>query len=394
MKVSYIALALVWLAGVSNVQADEIQTFTNVKGSNYAFMQLAHLDATPVQSQGNTGTCWSFSSLSFFESEMIRMGTASPDILSEMYIVRKAYEAKAEHYVRMNGKANFSQGGQFHDIPYVIKQYGIVPLDVYSGLNYGSEKHNHSEMFSVMNGAIQGLIKAMNKSRSGTISTAWKAAVSGILDAYLGEDIVEFEYKNKKYTPKSYAKSIGLKMDDYLSLTSLTNHPMNEACIIEMQDNWTNESSYNVELDEMFDATVYALENGYTVAWDADVSEAGFSFKNGIAINPVDRATLKGSGDKPAKAFMNPVEEKVVTAESRQEGYDNKSTQDDHLMHIIGLYEGQNGTKYFLVKNSWGTGNFPEGFLYVSESYFKEKTILVYLNKGGLSKSMNKSLDI
>ena len=214
MKI-HLTLALVWLASITIAQNDEIQTVTNAEGSNYAFTSIAHLDATPVQSQGNTGTCWSFSSLSFFESEMIRMGTIGPDILSEMFIVRKAYEAKADHYVRMNGRANFSEGGQFHDIPFVIRQYGIVPLDVYSGLNYGLVNHNHSEMFSVLDGAVQGLIKGMRSSKTGTITTAWKEAVNGILDAYLGEDITEFEYKNKKYTPQSYAKSIGLNMDDY-----------------------------------------------------------------------------------------------------------------------------------------------------------------------------------
>lgn len=394
MKQSYLVLALVWFVGVFISQADEIRPLTNVEGSNYAFTQLAHLDATPVQSQGNTGTCWSFSSLSFFESEMIRMGTASPDILSEMFVVRKAYEAKAEHYVRMNGVSNFSEGGQFHDIPFVIRKYGIVPLEVYSGLRYGIEKHNHSEMFSVLNGALEGLIAAMNSSKSGTITPAWSAAISGVLDAYLGEDITDFEYKKKKYTPQTYASSIGLVMDDYLSLTSFTNHPMNKECILAIQDNWTNESSYNVDLDDLANATIHALENGFTVAWDADVSEAGFNFSKGIAINPKNIESVKKGEEKEGNAFYNPVEEKVVTAEMRQIGYDNKSTQDDHLMHIVGLYQDQKGTKYFLVKNSWGTGNYPEGYLYVSESYFKEKTILVYLHKMGLSKELNTKLGL
>jgi len=394
MKTSYLAIALVWLVGISGVQADEIQTFTNAKGSKYQFTQLVHLDATPVQSQGSTGTCWSFSSLSYFESEMIRMGTAEPDILSEMYVVRKAYEAKAEHYVRMSGRTNFSEGGQFHDIPFVIKKYGIVPLEAYSGLNYGSERHNHGELFGVLDGALKGLIKSMNNSRSGKITTAWKSAVSGILDAYLGDDIIEFEYKKKKYTPQSYAKSIGLNMDDYLTMTSFTNHEMNKPCILAIQDNWTNASSYNVELNDLVDATVYALDNGYTVAWDADVSEKGFSFRNGIAINPTDLSTLESEDGDVGNGFLNPGDERDVTAEMRQEGYDNKTTMDDHLMHIIGLYEDQKGTKYFLVKNSWGTGNYPEGFLYVSESYFKEKTILTMIHKDGLSKGMSGKLGV
>ena len=395
MKRSYLALAFVWLAATSTVQADEIQTFTNAEGSNYLFTQSVHLDATPVQSQGYTGTCWSFSSLSFFESELIRMGTANPDVLSEMFIVRKAYEAKTEKYVRMSGKTNFSEGGQFHDIPFVIKKYGIVPLEVYSGLNYGSEKHNHSEMFNVLDGAVKGVIETMNNSRSGKITSAWKNAIAGILDAYLGEDVEEFEFKGKKYTPVSYAKSIGLNMDDYLSITSFTNHAMNEECILNIQDNWTNDPSYNVELDDMVNATIHALEQGYTVAWDADVSEKGFNFGKGIAVNPVDADDFKvKEGEKMENAFMNPVKEVEVTAEIRQEGYDNKTTMDDHLMHIVGLYQDQNGTNFFLVKNSWGTGNHPKGFLYVSESYFKAKTILVYLHKGGLSKKMAGTLGV
>ena len=197
----------------------------------------------------------------------------------------------------------------------------------------------------------------------------------------------------------------GLEIDNYVSITSFTNHPMNEECILAIQDNWSWGSSYNVELDDMVAATEYALENGYTVGWSADVSEDGFSFRNGIAINPVDGETIFVSGknnrnfsdagaEKKSNAFLNPVEEVDVTPEIRQEGYDNKTTQDDHAMHIVGLYKDQNGTKYFLVKNSWGTGNYPEGYLYVSESYFKWKTILIYLHKDGVSKKMNKQLGL
>lgn len=381
------------------------EPITNSKESEYRFTEVAHLDATPVQNQGYTGTCWSFSALSFFESELMRMGTENPALLSEMYVVRKAYEAKAEKYIRMNGKTNFSQGGAFHDIPYVIRHYGIVPLEVYKGLNYGSEKHNHSEMFSVLDGAVQGVLKHLNAKHTKALTPAWKKAVSGILDAYLGEDITEFEFEGKKYTPKSYAEEIGLDMDNYISLTSFTNHPMNEKCLLAIPDNWAWGTSYNVSLDDLMSAAEYALKNGYSIAWGADVSEDGFSFRNGLAINPVDPSTIKVSGsnnknfsdagaEKKSDAFKTPVEEVDVTPEIRQEGYDNKTTTDDHGMHIVGLYKDQNGTKYFLVKNSWGTGNYPEGYLYVSESYFKWKTINIYLHKDGLSKAMKKKLGL
>lgn len=377
----------------------------NAEDSKYEFKKVVHLDATPVQSQGNTGTCWSFSALSFFESELIRMGNKNPDLLSEMYIVRKAYEGKAEKYIRMDGKVNFSEGGAFHDIPWVIRRHGIVPLEVYQGLNYGTETHNHGEFFSVLDGAVQGVLKNLQNPRAKGVSTAWKAAVNGILDAYLGPDVTEFELKGKKYTPKSYAEAIELNMDNYVSLTSFTNHEMNKECMLEIPDNWAWGTSYNVSLDDLMGACEYALKEGYTLAWGADVSEKGFSFSNGLAINPVDESTISVSGNdnknfsdggasKVSNAFKEPVEEVNVTAEIRQQGYDNKTTTDDHGMHIVGLYKDQNGTKYFLVKNSWGTGNYPEGYFYVSESYYKWKTINIYLHKDGVSKEMKKKLDL
>lgn len=377
----------------------------NAEDSDYKLTKVVHLDATPVQSQGYTGTCWSFSALSFFESELIRKGNKNPDLLSEMYVARKAYEAKAEKYIRMDGKTNFSQGGAFHDIPYVIRHYGIVPLEVYSGLNYGSETHNHTELFNVLNGAVKGVLETTGSSRFNGLTPAWKTAVNGILDAYFGADPVTFEFNGKKYTPRSYSDEIGLNMDEYLSLTSFTNHPVNKECQLAIQDNWAWGSSYNVSLDDLMAACEYALKNGYTVAWGADVSEKGFSFSNGLAINPEDPETIEVSGKdnknfsdagatKTSNAFKTPVEEVDVTAEIRQEGYDNKTTTDDHGMHIVGLYKDQNGTKYFLVKNSWGTNNYPKGYLYVSESYFKWKTINIYFHKDGLSKEMTKKLAI
>ena len=406
MNQLFIILTFVgFYASASFAQYGFSEPATNNAGSEYKFSKVAHLDATPVQSQGYTGTCWSFSALSYFESELIRQGNKNPDLLSEMFVVRKAYESKAEKYIRMDGKINFSEGGAFHDIPFVIRHYGIVPEEVYKGLNYGSDKHNHSEMFAVLDGAAQGLLTNLKGSRSGSLSTAWKAAINGILDAYLGADVKEFELKGKKYTPKSYATAIGLNMDDYVSLTSFTNHEMNKECMLEIADNWAWGTSYNVSLDDLMGASEYALKEGYSLAWGADVSEAGFSFKNGLAINPVDDATIEVSGsdnknfsdagaDKKSNAFKTPVDEVKVTAEIRQEAYDNKTTTDDHGMHIVGMYKDQKGTKYFLVKNSWGTGNYPEGYLYVSESYFKWKTINVYVHKDGLSKEMKKKLGL
>ena len=378
-------------------------TSTNIEGSNYKFTKVAHLDATPVQSQGRTATCWSFSGLSFFESELIRKGNKNPAILSEMYVVRKSYENKADKYIRMDGKINFSEGGAFHDIPWVIKNYGIVPYDIYNGL-VGSESYDHAEFFEVLNGAVQGLLK-FGASSSNGISPNWKPAISGILDAYLGKDIKEFEFKVKKYTPQTYAQAIGLNMDDYVSLTSFTNHSLYSKCQLAIPDNYNWGDSYNVNLNDLMTTVEFALSKGYTLAWGADVSEKGFSFKNGIALVPEDPNSIQVVGkdnknfsdagaDKNANAFLSPVKELAITEEIRQKGYDQKTTTDDHGMHIVGLYTDQNGSKYLLVKNSWGASNYPKGYLYVSEQYFRLKTINIYLHKGGISLDLKKKLQL
>ena len=378
-------------------------TSTNIEGSNYKFTKVAHLDATPVQSQGRTATCWSFSGLSFFESELIRKGNKNPAILSEMYVVRKSYENKADKYIRMDGKINFSEGGAFHDIPWVIKNYGIVPYDIYNGL-VGSESYDHAEFFEVLNGAVQGLLK-FGASSSNGISPNWKPAISGILDAYLGKDIKEFEFKGKKYTPQTYAQAIGLNMDDYVSLTSFTNHSLYSKCQLAIPDNYNWGDSYNVNLNDLMTTVEFALSKGYTLAWGADVSEKGFSFKNGIALVPEDLNSIQVVGkdnknfsdagaDKNANAFLSPVKELAITEEIRQKGYDQKTTTDDHGMHIVGLYTDQNGSKYVLVKNSWGTSNYPKGYLYVSEQYFRYKTINIYLHKEGVPSELKQKINL
>ena len=368
------------------------QEVTNAEKSNYKFKKIYHHEATPVQSQGNTGTCWSFSALSFFESEMMRQGIKNPPVLSEMYIVRKAYEMKAEKYIRMDGKTNFAEGGAFHDIPFVIKKYGVVPFDLYDGLN-GQKSYNHSSMFQELNENIKKIMTLVGQPEG--IPLDWKKDFTVILDKNLGKNPSEFDWNGKKYTPLSFAQSLNLNMDDYCSLTSFTNHDLYTKCQLEIQDNWAWGNSYNVNLTDLVQTVKFALENGFTVAWGADVSEKGFSFKNGIAIVPENSASIEVKGsdnknysdagaDRISNAFLNPTKEKKITAEIRQMGYDNKTTTDDHGMHIVGLYQDQNGTDYFLVKNSWGSSNYPKGYLYVSEAYFKYKTINIYLHKDAI----------
>jgi bleomycin hydrolase len=385
-------------------------TIKNSEKSNYRFEKIVHLDATPVQSQGFAGTCWSFSGLSFFESELMRMGNKKAPILSEMFVVRKAYEEKADKYIRMDGKSNFSQGGGFVDIPYVINKYGIVPEEAYLGLNYGKNNHDHNELFSVLDGAVQGMLKhskdEMDKQHSNGITKTWKNAIAGILDAYLGKEPQTFKYEGKEYTPKSYAQSLKFDMNNYVSITSYMNEPLYQPTQLAIPDNWLWESSYNVKLDELFTIVEHALKNGYTIAWGADVSEKGFSFRDGLAIVPEDDATIEVNGRdnknfsdagarKISNAFLTPVKEKVITPEMRQEGYDTKLTTDDHGMHIVGMYKDQAGTKYFLVKNSWGSDrNYPKGYFYASEAYFKLKTMNYFLHKDALPKEIRSNLKI
>ena len=364
------------------------QSFKNTKESNYNFNQVQRLAASPVESQGRTGTCWSFSALSFLESEIMRINKSDePIILSEMFIVRKAYEEKAKKYIRMDGRTNFGEGGAFHDIPYVIRNFGIVPRSVYSGLKKKKDTYNHGGMFDRLDSIVQ-----QAKSSGNGIQSEWLNTYNAELDNGIGVLPTDFKFKGTSYTPQAFYNSLGIDMNDYVSLTSFTNHKMHEKCMLQIPDNWLWDFSYNVKINELFESTLHALKSGYTVAWGADVSEEGFSFRNGIAIVPASDAQIKIEGqdnknfsdagaDKYSEVFLNPVREVEVTQEMRQKAYDLKKTTDDHGMHIVGFNVDRKGRYFFLVKNSWGTSNYPEGYLYVSEAYFKLKTINVYLHK-------------
>lgn len=415
--IKYIVITLVCLS-ISFANAQEFTTkrstkvegntpFTNKKGSKYEFTLLKDLEATAVQNQNRTGTCWSFSTLSFLESEMIRQGH-QPSNLSEMFIARNAYIGKAENYLRMYGKYNFGEGGAFHDILWVIKRYGIVPESVYAGLNYGSDKHKHAEM----EGALKAMLEVFAKKPQGDrLTKNWKKAYTGVVDAYLGDmpdntEDFSFEEDGVTYTPKSYAKHIGLDMDDYIGLTSYTHHPFYSKFVLEVPDNWALMSVYNLPLDEFMDTMENAIDNGYTFAWGADVSEKGFSARDALAILPVDDTTIQEKGkdavffnsagaEKISNAFMQPVAERIVTQKERQDAFDEQTTTDDHGMHVTGIVKDQKGTKYLIVKNSWGTKyNDCDGYFYASFPYVRYKTMNILIHKDALSKSMKKKLNI
>ncbi|MDE6563646.1 MAG: aminopeptidase [Muribaculaceae bacterium] len=371
--------------------------------TSFVFTDIISLPTTSVKDQNKSGTCWCFAGTSFFEDEIRRLGGDSLD-LSEMFTVRHCYSDKADKYVRMYGQSNFAPGGSLLDVPYVWKRYGAVPEEVYRGLEYGEDKHVHGELDAVLSAYVNAIVKKPNKK----LSKAWKKGVEGVLDAYLGELPETFEYKGKTYTPQSYAASLPIKLEDYVALTSFTHHPFYEQFVFEVPDNWLYGQYYNLPLDEFKAVVDNALENGFPLVWAADVSEGGFKWADGVALMPKakDEADMEGTelarwvklSDKERAGkqydFKAPVEEIEVTQESRQEMFDNQETTDDHGMEIVGVAKDQKGNRYYKVKNSWDTNQVYDGFFYVSEPYFKAKTVNILVHKDALPKAIAKKLNI
>jgi len=355
----------------------------------YQFETIVNHDATEVKDQGSSGTCWSYATSSFLESEMIRMGKDPIDI-SEMYTVRMTYIDKAEKYVRLHGNLNFGQGGALPDVLYVIDKYGAVPQQAYDGLVIGFDRNKHGEMESV----LRGIVDAVIANKNGRISPVWKNTYTEALNAYLGEEPKSFEWAGKTYTPRSFADEvIGIDPDEYVQFTSFTHHPMNEEVMIQVPDNWAWGTAYNIELDAMIATIDHALENGFTVSWATDVSEKGFSIKNGVAIVP-EKKWADMSSEEIETAFDGDIAERVITPEIRQRDYDNYETTDDHGMHITGMAKDQNGNKFYIVKNSWGTKYGFDGYIYVSEAFVRYKTIGILLHQDGVPKSVSKSVGL
>ena len=367
----------------------------------FRFINVKNNPITSVKNQASSGTCWSYSLLGFLEAELLRKGKPEVD-LSEMFVVYHSYSNKADKYVRMHGDMNFSAGGSFYDVLYVFENYGIVPQSAMDGLNYGEDRNRHGELDAVLKAYVNAIILNRNKK----LSTAWKKGYDGILAAYLGNYPTEFTVDGKKHTPKTYAQSLGLNMDDYVSLTSFTHHPFYTKFPIEIPDNWRWSESYNIPLDEFAQVFDHAVDNGFTIAWASDVSEKGFN-RNGIAVNPEtkvdnmpgsDQARWLNISQKEMEdkiyALNGPQPEIQVTQELRQEGFDNYQTTDDHGMLIYGVARDQNKTKYYLVKNSWGTDSKYSGIWYASESFVLHKTISIVVHKDAIPKDIRKKLGI
>ncbi|MBC8004864.1 MAG: aminopeptidase, partial [Verrucomicrobia bacterium] len=374
------------------------------KESGYQFTPVKEIPCTSVKDQYRSGTCWSFSGLGFLEAEMLRLGKPVVD-LSEMYVVNHTYSDKAFKYVRLHGSLNFSAGGAFHDVTNVIKKYGIVPEEVYKGLQYGEEKHVHGELDNVLLDYVKAVVENPNKK----LSTAWYDALNSTLATYFGELPKTFTYQGKEYTPQSFAKEfVGLNMDDYVEISSYTHHPFYSKFIIEVPDNWSWDYVYNVPLNEMDEIIDNSINNGYTVAWAADVSEKGFSTsQKGIAVVPVfDKANMTDAEitkwekqtekDKNEELYKldKPGKEKVITQELRQIEFDSFQTTDDHGMLIVGTAKDQLGNIYYKVKNSWGEYNNYNGFFYASKPYVQYKTMSIMVHKDAIPKNIRKKLNL
>lgn len=370
---------------------DSVSVFTTVKENAI----------TSVKNQNRSSTCWSFSTIGFLESELLRMGKGEYD-LSEMFVVHHTMLDRAVNYVRYHGESSFSPGGSTYDIIYCMEHYGLVPQEVMPGIMYGDTLPNHNELDAVAGAYVNAIAKGKWKK----LSNVWLRGLSAIYDTYLGGCPDEFVYGGKRYTPQSFVDMLGLNADDYVSLTSYTHHPFYESFVIEVPDNWRMERSYNLPLDELMEVFDYAIDKGYTIAWGSDVSETGFTRK-GIGVMPdADKgADLTGSDmahwlglsetDKRAELTKRPLPEMEITQEMRQEAYDNWETTDDHGMLIYGLAQDQNGKEYYMVKNSWGTEKSDyQGIWYVSKAFVAYKTMNILVHKNAIPKDIRKKLGI
>lgn len=384
------AIALSLVVPFANAQDDLIKkiSLNSADSTGFRFTQVLTTPGTPVEDQGSSGTCWSYSTGSFLESEMIKKGGPAVP-LSKIYIARRSYEDKARSYVRMHGSLNYGDGGIAHDVVNMYAKYGIVPYEAYTGLNFGNKKNQSGEMQEVIKAMLDAIIKAPNK---GTLTPVWPEAVNAVLDTYLGAVPETFTYNGKSYTPQTFASEV-VKLDprDYLEFQSVMDVPYYAQSTLMVPDNWALAQAWNIPVEDITTIIDNALKDGYSVAWGGDVSEPSFSWRNGVAFVTMKPAAELTKEDK-AKLFNGPQPEPVITAEMRQSAFDDFSTTDDHGMHITGIAKDQNGAEWYIVKNSWGTSNDQKGYLYMSKPYAAYKMTAFMVNKkgvpGGLLKKM------
>ena len=375
-----------------------------VKDNKPVFTVVKELPITSIKNQNRSGTCWDFSTLSYFEAEILKKTGRTYD-LCESFVANKTYMDRAIQVVRLHGDCQFAQGGAAYDVLYVLKNYGICPEEAMPlpGTPQGDSLYNFNEFFSVMSPYVD----AIAKNKASKISTQWKPGLQGILDAYLGACPESFNYEGKSYTPQSFAQSLGLNFDDYVTITSYTHHPFYTTFAVEVQDNWRNPQSYNLPMDEMMRVIDNALAEGYTIAWGGDVSEDGFT-RAGLAYAVDTKATESLQGSDMARWLkLTPAKRRSIldelgctvpeitpTQERRQERYDNWELTDDHGMLIYGLAKDQNGKEYYMVKNSWGeTGDY-KGIWYMTKAFIADNTMDFMINKNAIPKDIRKKLGL
>jgi len=344
----------------------------------YEFTIVKENPATPVKDQASTGTCWCFATNSFIESELLRTGKGEHD-LSEMFVVRHNYIRRIKDNILRRGEGNIGPGSIAHMYIWVMKNVGIMPEEAYDGINYDSKRHDH--------GDLNTWVKSINATAVEMKKPLPEEIVNGVLDAYLGKVPEKFTYQGKEYTVESFTKAMGLNADDYVEITSFTHHPFYEKVMVEVPDNWDYATMYNLPLDEMMQVIDNAINEGYTVAWDGDISEPGYAFRHFIAVNT--KEDLRKQKELKAKA-----KEESVTQESRQHGFETFATVDDHLEHITGIAKDQDGVKYYKTKNSWGVDSNGTGYHYLSEEYVKAKTISILVHKNSIPKAIRAKLGL
>ncbi|MBO4624046.1 MAG: aminopeptidase [Bacteroidales bacterium] len=399
MKKCILTLAIV-VASVS-VQAQPQRPASPVSPKDFTFTVVKENAITPVKNQNNSGTCWCFSALSFLESESIKAkGIKDPALYpdySEMYIVRRSYYDRAIKYVRLDGHLNFAVGSDFGDAIETAKKYGLIDQKAYTGMQYGYDLPVQGELDAGLKGYVSAVVKNPNRK----LTAVWPKGVDGILDAYMGQVPETFVVNGVTYTPMTYLDAQGINLDDYIGFTSYTHHPFYTQFAMEVCDNWRNSPSWNVPLDEFMAIMDYAVENGYTVAWGGDVSETGFT-RDGVGLlidtsvktagSDQERWVGKGPEDKPAEKPA--VKEIKVTQELRQQYYDEKTSTDDHGMHLFGIAKDQNGNKFYMIKNSWGEAGAYKGIWYMSEEFAKGKTLNIVVNKKAVPKEILKKIGV
>ena len=373
-------LSVLFLMGAS-VAFAQVDTKTSSK-EEFVFSVIQNNAHGHVEDQCQTGTCWSFATVSFLEAEAMRIKKTEVD-LSEMVNPRYMYSKKVDSYVRFQGKQQLGPGGLSHDVIQVMREYGVVPESAFSGFVNGATSYNHN----VLDAYMESMSKLVLDRKLNESNPEWKAGVEALLDTYIGKLPTQFEYNGKKYTPETFRNELGLNPNDYVMLTSFSHHPFYSSFVLEVPDNWSKGQYYNLPISEFQNVADHALKTGYTIAWDADVSEAGFSFKNNIALLPQ-------TPFKKEELFTQKPNEINVTQESRQADFDSFSTTDDHLMHIVGTSKDQWGNLYYITKNSWGEKNTAKGYQHVSQAYFKAKTVCMVVHKDAVPSDIRKKMGI